>query len=247
MINYRASIVISCFSLSLTIALFCYRNNASQSTFFSSANVEQKIDRELLSKIEATTVKVILPSSSGSGLVIEKNNNSYTVVTNRHVANRGDKYQIQTVDNDIYQGRLLTMSSKNDLAILQFTSDRIYPVAAINLKLLKPNEPLFTAGFPFNSDRLTVTSGKMLLETKKPLKQGYQLGYSNPIEKGMSGGAVFNSLGEVVGINGRSANPIIPDYQYQDLTYPSQRLQKQMAQLSWGIPIAKAIKLNSNY
>lgn len=59
----------------------------------------------------------------------------------------------------------------------------------------------------------------------------------------MSGGAIFNNLGEVVGISGRSANPIIADYQYQDLTYPTQQLQHQMIQLSWGIPISKAMAL----
>jgi len=59
----------------------------------------------------------------------------------------------------------------------------------------------------------------------------------------MSGGAILNASGEVVGLNGRSANPIIPDYQYQDRTYPSQQQQKKMAGLSWGIPIAKAIRL----
>ena len=198
-----------------------------------------------LEQAKATVVRIRSKAAFGSGILIHSDRNRYIVVTNRHVVKNRQKFHIQTPDNRIHLGTIVTVAPQDDLAILEFISDRIYPVAAINLKPLKLNEPLFAAGFPFNSDRLVVTSGKMLLETEKPLKQGYQIGYSNPIQKGMSGGAVFNSLGEVVGINGRSANPIIPDYQYQDLTYPSQRLQKQMTQLSWGIPIAKAIKLNN--
>ena len=132
------------------------------------------------------------------------------------------------------------------MAILKFTSDRIYPVAKINPAPLKLYNSLFAAGFPYNSDRLEVTLGKLLLQTKKPLKQGYQLGYSNNIQKGMSGGAIFNNLGEVVGVNGRSANPILPDYQYQDLSYPTKQLQQKMTQLSWGIPISKAMELINN-
>lgn len=91
---------------------------------------------------------------------------------------------------------------------------------------------------------MQITAGKLLLQMSKPLQQGYQLGYSNTIDRGMSGGAIFNSLGEVVGVNGKSANPVIADYQYQDSTYPSQQLKQQMIQLSWGIPITKAIELS---
>ena len=116
-------------------------------------------------------------------------------------------------------------------------------MANINPAPLQLQQPLLAARFPFNSERLQITLGKLFLETNKSLKQGYQLGYSNTVYKGMSGGGIFNSLREVVGVNGRSANPIIADYQYQDATYPSQQQQQQMAQLSWGIPIHKVINL----
>ncbi len=221
----------------------------SKYVFNSWLNSETKIEsanllaRSPFQQAKDTTVRIKVKLTFGSGITIRKTNNTYTVITNRHLVDRGEEYYIQTSDNQIYLGTLVTVSSQADLAILEFTSDRSYSVATISTAPIQLFDSLFAAGFPFNSDRLQVTSGKLLLQMSKPLKQGYQLGYSNAIYQGMSGGGIFNSLGEVVGINGRSANPVIADYQYQDSTYPSQQLKQQMIQLSWGIPITKAMEL----
>ncbi|MDJ0591908.1 MAG: serine protease [Pleurocapsa sp. MO_226.B13] len=197
-----------------------------------------------LKKAEAIVVRIRAKMGFGSGILLQRDRNTYRVVTNRHVVDRGNRYYIQTSDDRVHVGTLVTVSPQDDLAILEFTSDRPYSIARINTAPIQPHEPLFAAGFPFNSDRLQITAGKLLLQMSKPLQQGYQLGYSNTIDRGMSGGAIFNSLGEVVGVNGKSANPVIADYQYQDSTYPSQQLKQQMIQLSWGIPITKAIELS---
>lgn len=196
-----------------------------------------------IEQAKSIVVRIKDKKTSGSGILIEKSTDIYTIITNHHVVDHENKYQIQTPDNNIYKGILVAVSQEDDLAILQFTSNRSYATATVNTAPLKAHESLFAAGFPYNSDRLQVTSGKLSLRATKPLKQGYQLGYTNIIQNGMSGGAIFNSRGEVVGINGRSTNPIVPDYQYQDKTYPSEHLQQQMMQLSWGIPIGKAVDL----
>lgn len=240
MINYRFLLLISCLGLLVSTPQY-FVNKIHQP--IASGIEKSEINQKLLEQIKAIAVKITVNKSSGSGIIIQKSNNIYTVVTNRHVVDRGHIYQIKTVDDRVYPGNLAIISHQNDLAILEFKSDRSYSVATINIAPLQLQESLFAAGFPFNSDRLQITPGKLFIKTNKPLKQGYQLGYSNTIYKGMSGGAIFNSSGEVVGVNGRSANPIIADYQYQDTTYPSQQLQQQMMQLSWGIPIGKVMEL----
>lgn len=193
-----------------------------------------------------TVVKIKTKQTSGSGIMVHQLNNIYTVITNYHVLKHKQNYQIE-IDNEVYQGTLTTVSNKDDLAVLEFTSDRHYPIAKINSQPLSQYATLYAAGYPFNSDRLQITSGQLLLHLTKPLKQGYQLGYSNAVYHGMSGGAMFNSSGEVIGINGRNANPIIADYQYQDATFPTDELQQQMKRLSWAIPISKAMELVANY
>ena len=242
--DYRLLLLISCICLFVNISQYSVERIHKP---IASQNTESLINQKLLQQARAIAVKVKANKTSGSGIIIQKNNNIYTIITNRHVVNHGDKYQIKTVDAHTHTGELVTISPQDDLAVLKFTSDRIYPIATINNAPLQIHDSLLAAGFPFNSDLLQITSGKLLLQMIKPLEQGYQLGYSNTIHKGMSGGAIFNSWGEVVGVNGRSANPIIPDYQYQDETYPSEQLQQQMVQLSWGIPINKAIQLLPNY
>ena len=223
MTSYRLGISIACCGLLIATASYCVRLVSQK----PAQNITRKdeIDRLVSSQISQIVVKVNANLSSGSGIIVRENNNVYFVVTNRHVVSRGSQYQIQTNDNKLYQGKLRNISQQDDLAVLKFKSDRIYSVAKITNASLKTEDYLLSAGFPFDSDRLQITSGRLLLKTHKPLKQGYQLGYTNFIYKGMSGGAIFNTLGEVVGVNGRSANPIIPDYQYQDLSYPAEHLQ----------------------
>ena len=243
MIKFRFFIILLCSFIFSASAATYYFNSTDR--FKDPQKIVVSPQQQAVEKAKNIVVQIKVSNTSGSGIIIEKTNNIYKIITNRHVIDRGDKYQIQTLDNHIHKGSLVAVSQQDDLAILKFTSDRIYPTAAINTAPLDLSHSLFAVGFPFNSDRLQVTSGKLLLETIKPLKQGYQLGYTNNIRQGMSGGAILNSAGEVVGVNGRSANPIILDYQFQDGTHPNEELQQQMMALSWGIPIQKAIELLS--
>lgn len=43
---------------------------------------------------------------------------------------------------------------------------------------------------------------------KKSLQEGYQLGYTNEIEQGMSGGPVLDQSGRLIAINGRLKYPL---------------------------------------
>jgi hypothetical protein len=89
-----------------------------------------------------------------------------------------------------------------------------------------------------------LTAGKFSLKSEQALTGGLQIGYTNRLEQGMSGGPIFNARGEVIGINARDAYPVIPDYQYIDGSYPSQELQDQMYELSWGVPVAVVEKVD---
>ena len=196
------------------------------------------------------TVKVFKGNTWGSGIIIQKTQDNYTVLTNAHVVNRRNQtYKIQTHDGKIYSVELLQVgsSSTQDLALLQFKSPNLpYQVACLNSELgsLSANEPVFAAGYPLEANQSLLNGfvfkpGNISWVLTKPLKGGYRVGYSIDIEQGMSGGPLLNQSGEVIGVNGKSNYPIggYPSaYKYQDNSPPDVS-EDIMLSSSWAIPI----------
>lgn len=196
------------------------------------------------------TVKVMSQDFLGSGILLRRNRAVYTVLTNAHVIQAGDPpYRVQTPDGKIYTANLPQRLSfeKNDLAVLQFQSPgNMYAVASFGSSPTI-GDNVFTAGFPAVEDvdkkqRFAFTSGKVALVLAKPLEGGYQLGYTNNIKNGMSGGPLLNSQGQVIGINGMQAYPLwdAPSV-FVDGSKADERLHQRIIRLSWAVPIAKVL------
>lgn len=198
---------------------------------------------------KSITVKVVADDFLGSGVIVAQQDNIYTVLTNDHVLRAGEApYQIQTSDGQMYEAEVKLRESalrENDLAVLQFTSPKTsYNIAHLETTIV-PEEKVFAAGFPYaqaNQDSMETSfafvPGSIFLLLDKPLEGGYQLGYTNEVEKGMSGGPLLNSQGKVIAINGMHAYPLWGDpYVYKDGTAPTAHLHQQMSKYSWGIPI----------
>ncbi|MER3490946.1 MAG: serine protease [Mastigocladus sp. ERB_26_2] len=218
--------------------------------------LSQRSTQQLQKQARLITVKVLSKDFLGSGILIYRQGSVYTVLTNAHVLRSGKApYQIQTYDGKVYAATLQSMSDRgNDLAQLKFRSDRTkYAVASLDFhsSLTKGNK-VFAAGFPFDEegDRdigFVFRSGEVSLILDKALEGGYKIGYTNDIQKGMSGGPLLNHVGKVVAINGMHAEPLWGDpYVYQDGTEPEPELRQQMHQYSWGIPIETFVDLVSS-
>ena len=211
------------------------------------------------------TVKIQAQNFLGSGIIVHQQDNKYLVLTNQHVLRAGEPpFTIQTADGEIYQGEVITPStSSDDLAILSFISgDRYKPASIGNSARLQEGELVFAAGFPANlltevEERATknttslqtrsnfnFTQGKVAVILDKPLQQGYQIGYTNHVLKGMSGGPLLDRQGKVVGVNGRHAYPLweAPDF-YEDNSQLCPPLQELVTRSSLAIPIEKALAL----
>jgi S1-C subfamily serine protease len=208
----------------------------------------------LMRYARAITVKVISGDDWGSGILVRQQGQRYTVLTNEHVLWMGDRFTIQTFDGKQHAARREASGEfgKNDLGLLEFSSSPSagsYPVAALGCSLdLSAGTPVYAAGFPlplteYSSKGFKFTSGAISLIPTKALEGGYQVGYSNYIEKGMSGGPVLNAKGEVIAVNGMHQEPLWGDpYIFQDGSKPKSSLFPVFSRSSWAIPMETAFR-----
>ncbi|NJO93592.1 MAG: trypsin-like peptidase domain-containing protein [Hydrococcus sp. RM1_1_31] len=192
----------------------------------------------------AITVSVQVGDNRGSGVLIAKAGQTYTVVTNAHVINGGDSYRIQTPDGKIHSAKLQYQGdsfAKDDLALLQFQAADTYSIANLgNSATLSENQAIFVVGFPSESEQLSISNGKISLVAEKPLVGGYQIGFGSETKQGMSGGALLNDKGELIGILGQGNAAITNNaYTYQDGSHPSIQTLAQMRSSSFAVPITR--------
>jgi len=168
------------------------------------------------------TVRIEAEKGNGSGVIIaQKKNllsgNTYYVATATHVVENKAKYEVVTPDGKRYPvdyGKVKPFPGV-DLAVLQFSSQEIYPIATLaEYKLgvkerqfvflsgwpgVQPGKPFqreFTTGFAFSE-----VIGSLAANYASSLAEGYELVYTNLSKKGMSGGPVLDTQGRVIGIH----------------------------------------------
>jgi tetratricopeptide (TPR) repeat protein len=159
---------------------------------------------------KSVTVNIESADSPGSGVIVQKNNNIYTVITAAHVLrDRKSTFTIVTPDGNTHKLTNIKAASGTDLAIGKFQSATDYPVAKMGDSALSPEGAIvYVAGFPMATQAISAsiynfTEGKVTANANRPLAEGYSLVYSNNTLPGMSGGPVFNDAGELIAIHGR--------------------------------------------
>ena len=180
----------------------------------SAPKAQAKDASEIAEMAKAITVR-IEGATQGSGVLVKKEGNSYTVLTSWHVAkdNRiGEEVGIITADGKehLWKSKSLQRLGKVDMAVITFTSKRNYQVAKIgDIKSVSMGNQIFVGGFPLPSSAIPISflrflDGKVIANASVSIPNGYQLLYSNPTLKGMSGGCVLDEQGNLVGIHGRA-------------------------------------------
>ena len=191
------------------------------------------------------SVKISSAENGGSGVIIARSDNTYLVLTNNHVLRSQKEFTINTHDGETHQATEVenSINTNDDLALLQFTSDKDYQTATINTAATpKAEQAILAVGYSAETGELVAETGKIERVPDKTLEEGYSIGYSSNIVQGMSGGAILNTNGEVIGINGKSAFPIVnTGYDNEDGTKPSAEEVEQYRQLSWGLSINRLL------
>ncbi|WP_375470929.1 tetratricopeptide repeat protein [uncultured Nostoc sp.] len=250
--NKLNSLIITILSTSLVLH-FAYTATSQQvSNQTTSVLANNTLSSEKIRQIaQSVTVKVFSPNQGGSGVLISKQGKTYTILTNAHVIGIKGTNSIQTFDGKTHAATVISRGDSlagNDLAVLQFQSQENYQVIALaNNSNFSENQEVFAAGFPDDSKEIVITNGQISLFSEKSLVRGYQIGYTNEIRQGMSGGALLNQSGQLIGVNGLQSNAILKEtYVYQDGTRPSAEQLQQLRKLSFAVPIQTLAKVAPN-
>ena len=93
------------------------------------------------------------------------------------------------------------------MSVLSFSSSTAYEVARVGgVKSVSSGSGIYVAGFPLPTSAVPTRifrflKGDVITNGTVAIPNGYQLLYSNPALPGMSGGAVMNAQGQLVGIH----------------------------------------------
>ncbi len=163
-----------------------------------------------ISEIAQKITVVIDGDCKGSGVIIERQGENYTVLTANHVvAKTTGQCFIKTPDGmsyKLYEARLVP---RTDLAVLQFQSKQNYAVAQAGSSVnLRPGATIYFAGYPSPGQVDTKRSYRFeevrVTSRVQGASEGYELSYSGNALPGMSGGPVLDGTGRLVGIHGRA-------------------------------------------
>jgi serine protease Do len=145
-------------------------------------------------------------NSLGSGFVIDP---SGIVVTNNHVIGDANDISVIFPDGTRLKAEILGKDSKVDLAVLKVKSDK--PLKAVKFgdsDVLRPGDWVMAIGNPFGLGG-SVTAG-IVSARGRNIESGPYDNYiqtDTAINKGNSGGPLFNMNGEVIGINTAILSP----------------------------------------
>ncbi len=136
----------------------------------------------------------------GTGFIVDP---AGIIVTNFHVAGKADSITVTLQDGQKLTAKLLGGDEKTDLAVLQVKSDKPLPYVQFeDASKVKVGQPVMAVGNPFGLGG-TVTTG-IVSARGRDIQSGPFDDYIQTdaaINRGNSGGPLFDMDGKVVGIN----------------------------------------------
>ena len=175
-----------------TIKLF--ENAAPSVCFITTSNVRRDYWTRNVMEV---------PSGTGSGFVWD---NKGHIVTNYHVIQKADRYQVTLSDQSTHDAELVGVAPDKDLAVLRIDVPRreLRPIPVGNSVNLRVGQSVFAIGNPFGLDQ-TLTTGivsalgrEIQSVAKIPIRDVIQTDAA--INPGNSGGPLLDSSGRLIGV-----------------------------------------------
>ena len=140
------------------------------------------------------------PSSIGSGFIVEADG---IVITNNHVVDDAEEVTVRLKDGRELKANVLGTDPKTDLAVLKIDEDETFDAVDWgNSDQTRVGDSVFAVGSPFGLHG-SVTSGIVSARGREIGSGPYDdfIQTDTPINKGNSGGPLFDQNGEVIGVN----------------------------------------------
>jgi len=182
----------------------------SSASLLVSQAPAQAQSAEAVGKVaQAITVR-IEGATQGSGVLVKRDGNRYTVLTAWHVVSGqrpGEELEVVTPDgqrHQLEQGSIQQLGEV-DMALLFFPSDKEYEIARPgDLDSVGNGETIYVSGFPVGvQDHPILKKGRLVARAFSRIDSGYQLLYTNHTSRGMSGGPILSLGGALLGVHGR--------------------------------------------
>ena len=144
-------------------------------------------------------------SSLGSGFIISDDG---IVVTNNHVIENADQIKVEMFDGNILSAEVIGSDPKTDIAILKIDSNEIMPFVDFgDSNTLRVGDWVIAIGNPFGQG-FSVSAG-IVSARGRELNGRYDdyIQTDAAINRGNSGGPLFNTDGKVVGVNTAILSP----------------------------------------
>ena len=142
----------------------------------------------------------------GSGVVYQKNGNTYYIITNNHVIEGADSIKVTINEKKTYKGDVIGKDSSLDIAVVRIkTSDNLKLAKFGNSDKVYVGDFVAAVGNPYGLSN-TMTFGIISATGRSNIQQD-QVSLTNfiqtdaAINPGNSGGALINMQDEVIGIN----------------------------------------------
>ena len=221
--------IFSLFSL-IILTSCTFNNNITDSSNKAQIIIDETkketVNLHVTSSITQTTsleevIKYVKPSvvdiysygsnftSAGSGVIVANSDSSYFIITNHHVIKDAYSFQVVSYNNDMsssYEATLIGGSPLSDIAVLKVkTSDTLTIASFIDdASKINVGTDVIAIGNPLGILGGTVTKGIVSALQREVYID--EIGYMNLIQtdaainSGNSGGALFNTKGELIGI-----------------------------------------------
>jgi serine protease Do len=137
---------------------------------------------------------------TGSGFIVSPDG---YILTNAHVVSSAQTVTVRLTDRREFQAKVIGQDERTDVAVIKIEAVNLPVVKIGDPRLLKPGQWVVAIGSPFNFDN-TATAGIVSATARSIPNDNSVVPFIQTdvaVNPGNSGGPLFNTRGEVVGIN----------------------------------------------